>query len=187
MTTQILFVQGGGEEGTHDQWDNKLVDSLVSELGPDYQMRYPLMPNEADPSYQAWKATLERELACLDAGAILIGHSIGGTILINALAERSPERALAAIMLIAAPFVGQGGWTSDDIERLDLAARLPVSVPVFLYHGTKDETVPVEHTNLYTSAIPGAHVRRLKGRDHQLNNDLSEVANDIRQLPAATK
>ena len=48
MTTQILFVQGGGE-GVHDQWDKKLVDSLGSELGRDYEIRYPLMPNEADP------------------------------------------------------------------------------------------------------------------------------------------
>jgi len=38
MTTQILFVQGDGE-GAHDQWDKKLVDSLASELGRDYEIR----------------------------------------------------------------------------------------------------------------------------------------------------
>ena len=32
MKRQILFVQGGGE-GTHDEWDNKLVDSLERNLG----------------------------------------------------------------------------------------------------------------------------------------------------------
>src|ERR1700748_756094 len=93
MTTQILFVQGGGE-GAHDRWDNKLVDSLGNELGPDYDIRYPLMPDEADPRYPAWKAALEQALAGLDEGAILIGHSIGGTILINVLAERACEPAL---------------------------------------------------------------------------------------------
>jgi hypothetical protein len=30
---EVLFVQGGG--GTHDKWDNKLVESLERELGPD--------------------------------------------------------------------------------------------------------------------------------------------------------
>jgi len=181
--TQILFVQGGGE-GTHDQWDNKLVDSLGNELGPDYDIRYPLMPNEADPRYPTWKAALERELADLDEGAILIGHSIGGTILINVLAERACEPALGAIVLIAAPFAGQDGWTSEDIKpQPDLGARLPVGVPVFLYHGTTDGIVPAEHIDLYAKAIPGAHARRLDGRDHQLNNTLSEVAADIRQLP----
>ena len=62
MTRQVLFIQGGGE-GTHDEWDNKLVDSLSRELGPSYAIRYPLMPNEADPNYAAWKAALEAEFA----------------------------------------------------------------------------------------------------------------------------
>jgi Predicted esterase of the alpha/beta hydrolase fold len=185
MITQILFVQGGGE-GAHDQWDKKLVDSLGSELGRDYEIRYPLMPNESDPTYSAWKAALEEEFAGLHEGAIVIGHSIGGTILINALAESRPKAALGAIILIAAPLVGPGGWTSEDIEpRQDIAVRLPAGVPVLLYHGTKDDIAPVEHLDLYAKAIPGALVRRLNGRDHQLNNSLSEVANDIRALPVA--
>jgi hypothetical protein len=45
-----LFIQGGGA-GSHDEWENKLVDSLRRELGPDYDVRYPRMPKEADPSY----------------------------------------------------------------------------------------------------------------------------------------
>ena len=72
---------------------------------------------------------------------------------------------------------------SDDIEpRSDLAARLPRDVPIFLYHGRNDETVPFAHVELYALAIPRAHVRRLANRDHQLNNDLSELASDIRRL-----
>jgi hypothetical protein len=35
---------------------------------------------------------------------------------------------------------------------------------------------------LYAEAIPYARVRRLANRDHQLNNDLTEVASDIRKL-----
>jgi predicted alpha/beta hydrolase family esterase len=179
--TQVLFVQGGGE-GVHDQWDNKLVDSLRRELGPVYEVHYPVMPNEADPEYGAWKRALEREFAALEHGAILVAHSIGGTILINVLAELTPQSSLGAICLIAAPFIGEGGWDSDDIEaRSDLAARLPRNVPIFLYHGKNDETVPIAHVELYARAIPHAHVRRLANRDHQLNNDLSDLARDIRR------
>jgi predicted alpha/beta hydrolase family esterase len=182
MTKQVLFIQGGGD-GVHDEWDNKLVDSLRDALGPRYEIRYPIMPNEADPKYAAWKAAVENEFAALEDGAILVGHSLGGTILINVLAERAPNCALGAIVLIAAPFIGKGGWKSEDIEpRPDLAARLPRGVPIFLYHGRKDETAPLGHVDLYAEAVPGSHVRRLEGRDHQLNNDLSEVANDIRKL-----
>ena len=86
-------------------------------------------------------------------------------------------------MLIAAPFVGEGGWPSEDIQLpLDLGARLPHGVPVFLFHGLDDKTAPPSHAELYARAMPDARVSRLPGRDHQLNNDLSEVAADIREL-----
>jgi predicted alpha/beta hydrolase family esterase len=179
---QILFVQGGGKD-VHERWDDKLVESLRKELGRGYEVRYPLMPKEDDPQVATWGVALEREIAALDGGAIVVGHSIGGTILLHVLAERGPAVRLGAIVLIAAPFVGDGGWKTDDIEpHSDLAARLPPGVPVFLYHGDKDTTAPIAHVRLYAAAIPYAHVRQLANRDHQLNNDLSEVASDIRAL-----
>jgi len=182
MTKQVLFIQGGGA-GTHDEWDDKLVDSLRRELGPGYDVRYPRMPNEADPSYPLWKAALAEEIAGLDDGAIVIGHSIGGTILINALAEAPPKRKLAGIFLIAAPFVGAGGWPSDDIRpTADLGARLPPKTPIHLYHGSNDNTAPLAHVDLYARAIRGAIVHRLHGRNHQLNDDLAEVAAGVRAL-----
>jgi predicted alpha/beta hydrolase family esterase len=181
-TRQVLFIQGGGD-GVHDEWDDKLVASLERALGPGYDVSYPRMPNEADPSFRAWSALLEREISQPDDGAILIGHSLGGTILIHALAQQ-PEllRHIDAICLIAAPFVGDGGWPSDDIVlRRDWAAPLG-GVAVYLYHGDADETAPITHLDLYAKAIPHARVRCLSGRDHQLNNDLSEVAQDIRRV-----
>jgi predicted alpha/beta hydrolase family esterase len=182
MSRQILFIQGGGE-GVHDEWDNKLVASLAKELGPAYEIRYPRMPNEAHPAYGSWKSALEREISTLDDGAILVGHSVGGTILINALAESAPGKELAGIFLISTPFIGTGGWPSDEIEPpRDLGARLPKTTPIYLYHGGADETAPLAHLDLYTEIVPQARVRKLAGRDHQLNDDLSEVASDIREL-----
>jgi predicted alpha/beta hydrolase family esterase len=182
MKKQILFIQGGGA-GAHDEWDAKLVDCLRRELGSGYDVRYPRMPNEADPSYTMWKAVLADEIAGLDDGAILIGHSIGGTILINALAEAPPNWELVGVFLIAAPFVGAGGWPSEDIKPMaDIGARLPLKTLIYLYHGSKDDTAPYAHVDLYERAISGAIVHRLHGRDHQLNENLAEVAADIRAL-----
>jgi predicted alpha/beta hydrolase family esterase len=182
MTRQVLFIQGGGE-GTHDAWDNRLVDSLRRELGPGYEIRYPRMPNEADPSYAAWKAAIAEEIAGLVDGAVVVGHSLGGTILINALAEAPPKQTLAGLFLVAAPFVGPGGWPSDDVGSMgDLGTRLPPNVPIHLYFGGEDDTVPLTHAELYERAIPGATVHRLPGRDHQLGDDLTELAADIHAL-----
>jgi predicted alpha/beta hydrolase family esterase len=180
MVKQVLFVQGGGKR-VHDEWDDKLVQSLTHELGRPYDIRYPRMPHEADPKYASWKAALAEELARLDDGAIVVAHSIGATILINALAEHPPKIALGGIFLVAAPFIGRGGWPSDEIEpQPQLGVKLPRGVPIYLYHGSDDDTAPPAHLDLYAAAIPQAIVRRLPGRNHQLNDDLADVARDIR-------
>jgi len=115
MRRQVLFVQGGGQ-GAHDEWDNRLVDGLAQVLGQDHEIRYPRMPDEADPAYPPWKQALEMEFAGLKDGAVLVGHSIGAAILVNAVAADPPHCELGGIFLVAAPFIGDGGWPSDGIE-----------------------------------------------------------------------
>ena len=118
-----------------------------------------------------------------ERASIVIGHSVGGTILLHVLAESTPPVNLGAICLIGAPFIGPGGWESDDVAaQPDLADRLPRDVPIFIYHGRDDDTVPFAHVDLYARLVPRAQVRRLAGRDHQLNDRLSEIAIDIRRL-----
>ena len=178
----LLFVQGGGK-GVHDEWDSKLVDSLRRELGKDYEIHYPQMPNEDDPSYATWKTMLERQFDTLQDGAILVGHSVGGTILIKVLAEQISTRKFGAILLIAAPFVGEGGWSAEDLQfPPNLGARLPKDVPIHFYHGLEDGVAQPSHIDLYARAVPQARVHRLPRRDHQLNNDLTEVAVTISSL-----
>jgi len=187
MQKQVLFIQGAGESA-HDAWDEKLVRSLERELGRGYAVRYPHMPNEAEPSYAAWRSVLLEELGRLKAGALVVGHSVGATMLLHVLAERSPKVALGAVLLIAAPFIGEGGWPSDEIEPLDQrGTRALAKLPLFLYHGTSDETVPWSHLMLYAKAIPGVKTRRLAGRDHQLNNDLGALVRDIQALSTASE
>jgi predicted alpha/beta hydrolase family esterase len=182
MPSHILFIQGAGE-GTHDAWDNKLVHSLETELGQQYSVRYPRMPNEAEPDYPAWKATLLEEFGKLDDDAILVGHSVGGAFLIRAVAEHRPKRKWRAVLLIAAPFFGEGGWPADGTDPVtNLSEGLRADVPVFFYHGTADDEVPPKHMELYAAAAPHATTRLLADRDHQLNNNLGDVARDIRDL-----
>ena len=64
----------------------------------------------------------------------------------------------------------------------ELVADLPGGVPLYLYQGAGDDTVPSSHSRLFQKAFPRATIRRLAGRDHQLDDDLSEVARDIALL-----
>jgi pimeloyl-ACP methyl ester carboxylesterase len=178
----ILFIQGAGA-GTHDEWDDRLVTSLRRALGNGYDVQYPRMPDEDDPSEDAWGSAIRDELARLGDDVVAVGHSVGGTILVHELAQRPPERRLGAIILVATPFIGDGGWPADGFELPgDLGQRLPRDVPIHVFHGLDDDTAPPEHADLFARAIPHAHLHLLPGRDHQLGSDLAEVASVIRAL-----
>lgn len=182
MANQVLFVHGGGE-GAYDE-DSKLVASLRGTLGAAYVVRYPKMPNEADADYESWKNAIAGELATMGSGAILIGHSIGASVVIRAVVDGGIEQSLAGVFLLAAPFWHDHEfWCWKEVELPGNAAeRIPHGMPVFLYHGRQDETVPFSHVEMYAHALPQATVRRLDGRDHQLDDDLTEVAQDIMLL-----
>jgi hypothetical protein len=100
--------------------------------------------------------------------------------LLKVLTELRPAPKLGAVVLVAAPFVGDGGWPADDLEfPRDWGAALPSGVEIHFVHGLDDDIAPPSHVDLYARAVPHATIRRLAGRDHQLNSDLSEVATII--------
>ena len=181
MPKQVLFIQGGGK-AVHNDWDDKLVTSLIRALGPDYDVRYPVMPHEDDPHFNAWKMAILAGIDKLDDGAVLVGHSIGAAVLISAITDAA-KRKFGGIFLLSPPFIGDGGWPSDEIPPMvGLGQLLPQDTPVYLYHGFSDDIVPPAHADLYQQAIPGVIVHRLAGRNHQLDDDLTEVAADILAL-----
>jgi predicted alpha/beta hydrolase family esterase len=181
LKSHVLFVHGGGE-GAHEA-DEKLAVSLRDALGGGYDVRSPKMPNEGSPEVEAWKDRISEELAAMDGEVVLVGHSVGAFVLLKYLSEEEPEKPVAGLLLVAAPYVGTGGWELDEYAlREDFASELPEGLQVFLYHGRDDEEVPFEHLALYEANLPRAAVRVSDGRGHQFGDDLSEVARDIREI-----
>ena len=182
MTKQVLFVQGGSE-GAYSA-DLKLAASLRENLGAGFNVRYPKMPNEDEPSYAVWKQRIVEELKAMGDDAILVGHSIGGSVLIKLLTEEKLEQSVRAVFLVSAPFwYDHEFWRWDEVRlSKNASSRVPKDTPVYLYHGRADQSVPFAHAQMYAKALPQVILRPLDGRDHQLNDDLSEVADEIRQL-----
>jgi pimeloyl-ACP methyl ester carboxylesterase len=183
MKVHVLFIHGAGETA-YDE-DARMAASLRAALGDDYEVHFPRMPQEDSADGGIWIAHIVQELATLGDGVVAVGHSAGGATLAMCLAQRGTA-GVRAICLIAPPFCGEGGWDcgEDFVLPADLGKRISASVPLFLYQGTQDEVVSVDHLALYARELPHATVRRLPGRDHQLNEDLSEVAADIKALGA---
>jgi len=100
----VLFVHDGGE-GAHEA-DEKLAASLRDVLGSEWDVRCPKMPDEDSPKYEAWKDKIARELAAMDGEAILVGHSLGASVLLKYLSEEEVERPTAGLFLVASPSTG---------------------------------------------------------------------------------
>jgi hypothetical protein len=170
MKKQVLFIQGGGE-GAYAA-DEKLAVSLQDALGAEYNVVYPYMPDEDDPQYRTWAAQISEEQAVLGDKAIIVGHSVGGAVLLRHLSEAKIDKPVAGIFIMAAPYWGAEDWQAD----------LPAGLPVFLYHSRDDSVVPFAHLAKFAEKFPQATIREFDGRGHQFNNDLSEVAEDIKGL-----
>ena len=147
-----------------------------------YHISYPRMPETA-PDYGSWRARIARALAALDGPVILVGHSLGGSVLLKYVSEEAFRKPFAGLFLIAAPFWGAKGWRHEPFTLArGFASKLPRRSPIFLYHSRDDEEVPFAHVKIYARRLPRARVRRLDARGHQFKNDLLEVVRDIRTL-----
>src|SRR2546421_10377905 len=104
ISTQALFIQGAGQ-GAHAA-DGRLVASLGQLLGPEFDIHYPVMPHEDDADYEIWKVQIASELTAVNDPVLLLGHSMGASILLKYLSESEVERTIAGIFLIATPFWG---------------------------------------------------------------------------------
>jgi predicted alpha/beta hydrolase family esterase len=184
VVKQVLFIQGAGV-GAHNE-DKKLADSLRQALGSDYDVRYPLMPDEGNAPYEQWKQQIETELAVMSGPVLLVGHSVGASILAKCFTEIAINTPIAGIFLASTPFWGGDGWRYEGYQKLELpkdfAVKLPQDAPVFLCHSRDDEIVPFSHLALYTKILPKAKVREIESGGHQLNNDLAMIAKDIIRL-----
>jgi predicted alpha/beta hydrolase family esterase len=179
MKKYVLFIHGAGE-GAYEE-DGLLVASLQNALGSAYNVRYPRMVNEESPAYADWKHQIASELAALDGEVTLVGHSVGGSVLLKYLSEEQVEKPIAGLFVIAAPCWGADKFWKWDQVRLpnDVATKLASIPRIFIYHSRDDEIVPFAHLALYAAKLPQATIREVDGRGHQLGNDLADVAEDI--------
>ena len=181
MKKQVLFIHGGGE-GAYEE-DKKLAASLQNELGDAYDVRCPKMPNEGSPEYEEWRDQISKELAALEEEVILVGHSLGASILLKYVSEETLVQPVAGIFLVASPYWGTEDWEVSEYElQEDFASKLSEELPVFFYHSRDDEWVPFAHLALYKEKLPRATIREFDDRGHQFGDDLPEAAWDIEKL-----
>ena len=181
MKNQVIFFQGGGEASDYDV-DSKLVASLRTNLGPAYSIHYPRLDNDGTPDLGR-RTQIGGEIAAAEDHIILVGHSLGASMLLAYLSENKIEKEIAGIFLLATPYwSGREDWVEAFRLQPGFANKLNRHAPIFFYHCHDDEVVPFAQLAIYKRELPWASFREIAMGGHQFNNDLAVVADDIRSI-----
>lgn len=165
-----------------EDWKAKLQENL----GDEYDVLSPRMPNPDQPLFIEWKTWFDQILKTLDDELILVGHSLGGMFLIKYLSEHVLGKSVRGLFSVAAPFQGDdeekepfrysGFSIGEDLSKLSQAEAL------FLYHSTDDKVVPFSELYELKSRISNCIVRELEGRGHFNDANFPEIVEDIKNL-----
>jgi len=178
----VLFIQGAG--GMHQsEGSGRLAAYLARELGTDYRVIAPEMPDADNPHYRPWRDRIEQELKGIDEAVILVGHSFGGSVLLKYLAEGSYRQPVRGLFLVSVPNWGPDGWAYEEFAVADdVGSRLSAS-KIFLYHSRDDPEVPFAHLGYYQERLPTATARPIDGSEHSFLQGLPTLVDDIKNLP----
>src|SRR3954447_2689105 len=103
MTKNVLFIHGAGEQ-SGAEGGGLLAAALRAGLAAGTRLAAPIMPKPDAPDAAAWEAALRERLHQQRAPLVLVGHSLGGSVIFKYLAQHGIPTGLASVVSIAAPF-----------------------------------------------------------------------------------
>lgn len=186
MNYEILFIQGAGNVTTVQE--QVIVDALRVELGDAFTIIYPPMPDADYPTYLAWEDALITNLKRLSGKVILLGHSLGGSIILKHFSREPVPDKVKGMILFGVPYWKNQNWdVSEYVIEDDFVDNLSKLDNIYFYYSTDDEVIPYNHFKSYQKLIPKAQWRVLSGMDHSYHRAISNMVTDIRDLMANSK
>jgi predicted alpha/beta hydrolase family esterase len=200
---QVFYIHGGNAYSNYEAfindlktkgiWDlpgtasvKKWSSSLPDDLGEQFEVFMPQMPNKQNAKYQEWKIWFERHFEYLQNDIILVGWSLGAYFFVKYLIENNPAFKIKALVLLAAPFEPadfggeNGGDFAFDTSKVEELATKADSVVVM--HSTDDFVVPYEHALKYKAALPGAEFITYENKNHFLIEEFPELVQKIQNM-----
>ena len=199
MTKQIVIINGGDTFETYEIFLEQLKKSefhldrcisnkrdwkpwLHAELGEDWQVITPSMPNCANAQYAEWKIVFEKMIPFLNDGVMLVGHSLGGSFLAKYLSEHVFPKKIQAVFLVA------GAYDTDTLGFSLASFALPKKMDlmemqaknIYLYQSKDDPVVPFSSLQNFQKAFPNARTRIFEDRKHINTEDFPELLEDLR-------
>jgi predicted alpha/beta hydrolase family esterase len=199
MKKQVIFIHGGEAFSDYSAFIEYLKSDnidpyekpskrwhqrLQEDLGDEYEVFLPHMPNSQNAKYLEWKIWFEKYIPFLHDDVILIGHSQGGYFLVKYLLENGFPIRIKGLYLVAAPFEPDdfGGEDGGDFNfnTAQVPALEDVSERIVLFHSKDDFVVPFDHALRYKNALPKAELFLLEDRIHFWQEAFPELIEDIK-------
>lgn len=155
-------------------WKN----SLAAELGENFDVLFPRMPNKQNARYAEWKIWFERMLPFMADALILVGHSQGGIFLAKYLAENKLPKKIDRLLLVAAPY-------KNTRETGDFAIAGPLSgvweqcQNIHLFYSQDDPVVALGEMEGYKKEWPEAKTHVFSDRGHFKQEQFPELVEEI--------
>lgn len=182
MKPEILFIHSAGPQG-HFEGSDFLISYIRKSLANSYSIHSPIMPDNDNPHYETWKEKLESEFNSIGDDLILIGHSLGGSVLLKYLSESTTSKHVRGLFLVATPYWGKQGWDVNEFAlQKDFAAHLKNISRIHLYQSKDDEVVEFSHIRYYSQQFPKATVHEVNHRGHLFSKGIPELIIDIQNL-----
>lgn len=192
MKKQIIVIHGGTIFNAYEEYisylKNKDVNaedfktrkdwknSLEKELGIDFEIFTPRMPNKTNVRYEEWKIWFERMIPFLNDDAVFIGHSLGGIFLAKYFSENLFPKKIKAAFLVAAPFYDKNSKEfPEDTLPLSLEKFTKQVEKIYLLHSKDDPIVHFEHVNKYKNALPNSEAITFTDRQHFNQESFPEI------------
>ncbi|MEZ2442843.1 alpha/beta fold hydrolase [Chitinophaga sp. RCC_12] len=184
MSYEILLIQGAGLVTTEEE--QVIADALKAALGNEFRIIYPPIPDADNPSYQAWDAVLTASLKDLSGKVILLGHSLGASVILKHFSQEPVPDKVIGMILFGVPYWKDQNWdVSEYVIEDDFVANLSELDNIYFYYSTDDEVIPRQQFETYQKLLPQAHYRVFSGMDHSYHKAIPDMVADIKEL--ATK
>ncbi len=199
---QVVIIHGGDTFKSYDDYLSHLKEKKIESLdyfigypdwkqtfqlylgfGGNYQVISPRMPNKQNAKYLEWQIWFEKLIPFLEDGAILVGHSLGGSFLVRYLAENRLPIRLDGIFLVAVPYDADDELTEEFAAPASFSLLSEQCANIFLYYSEDDPVVPFTELAKYQAALPQATVRTFTDRGHFFAQEtFPELVEDIKGL-----
>lgn len=181
MSYEILFIQGAGNVTTEQE--QVIVDALRINLGDEFTIIYPPMPEADYPTYLAWNDVLTTNLKNLSGKIILLGHSLGASIILKHFSSVPVPDKIIGMILFGPPYWKDQNWdVSEYVIEDNFVPNLSKLKNIYFYYSLDDEVIPYTHLESYQKLLPQANWRIISGVDHSYHGAITDMIKDIQEL-----